>query len=153
MINKTVYFAYGSNLWLDQMKQRCPESKFVGIGFLDDWKWIINVRGYANIIPSAGDIVYGLLFELTEQDVRYLNRYEGTQYQRQTISVELINKEDLQSKRAADSLVYVDVERKSESQPKKEYIYRMNMGIADALQQGIPSDYIDKYLRPFIPSK
>jgi len=37
MSNKTMYFAYGSNLWLDQMKHRCPESEFIGIGFLDDW--------------------------------------------------------------------------------------------------------------------
>lgn len=80
-----------------------------------------------------------------------LNGYEGNNYQRLTIPVELINKQD-QSKNTVDSLVYVDIERKSESLPKKEYIHRMNMGIADALQEGIPSDYIDKYLRPFIPS-
>jgi gamma-glutamylcyclotransferase len=92
------------------------------------------------------------MYELTEQDVHNLNRYEGDQYQRQTIPIELINKEDLQSKNTVDSLVYVDVERKSESLPKKEYVYRMNMAIADALQEGVPSDYIDKYLRPFIPS-
>jgi len=37
MSSKTIYFAYGSNLWLDQMERRCPESKFIGIGLLDDW--------------------------------------------------------------------------------------------------------------------
>ena len=92
------------------------------------------------------------MYELTEQDVHNLNRYEGDQYQRETIPVDLINKEGLQPKNAVDSLVYVDVERKSESLPKKEYIYRMNMGIADALKEGVPRDYIDKYLRPIIPS-
>ena len=38
MGNKTMYFAYGSNLWLDQMSRRCPESKFIGIGFLNEWR-------------------------------------------------------------------------------------------------------------------
>jgi cation transport regulator ChaC len=91
------------------------------------------------------------MYELTAQDVQYLNTYEGSHYERQTIPVKLINKEDLHHKHAVESLVYVDVERKSESQPMKEYIHRMNMAIADALQEGIPSDYLDKYLRAFIP--
>lgn len=53
------------------------------------------------------------MYELTEQDVHNLNRYEGDQYQRETIPVDLINKEGLQPKNAVDSLVYVDVERES----------------------------------------
>lgn len=36
-IKKTIYFAYGSNLWMDQMNRRCPENKYVGIGVLHDW--------------------------------------------------------------------------------------------------------------------
>ena len=36
-IAKTVYFAYGSNLWIDQMNRRCPENKYVGVGVLHDW--------------------------------------------------------------------------------------------------------------------
>jgi len=92
------------------------------------------------------------MYELTEQDVHNLNGYEGDQYQRQTIAIEMINKGGIQSKNAVDSLVYVDVEKKSESVPKKEYVYRMNMAIADALKEGVPKDYIEKYLRPFIPS-
>ncbi|KIM37079.1 hypothetical protein M413DRAFT_423923 [Hebeloma cylindrosporum] len=151
MSSKTIYFAYGSNLWLDQMERRCPESKFIGIALLNEWKWIINVRGCATIIPSEGDIVYGFLYELSTQDVLNLNGFEGPMYERQTIPVIPINKEEHQSKDAVDSLVYVDVERKSESQPRTEYIYRMNMAIADGLKEGIPSDYMDKYLRAFIP--
>ncbi|KIM39271.1 hypothetical protein M413DRAFT_447212 [Hebeloma cylindrosporum] len=151
MSSKTVYFAYGSNLWLDQMGRRCPESKFIGIASLNDWKWIINIRGCATIIPSAGDIVYGFLFELSAQDVLNLNGFEGNMYERQTIPVEPVNKKESPPKDSVDSLVYVDIERKSESQPRKEYIYRMNMAIADGLREGIPSDYMDKYLRTFIP--
>ena len=72
-------------------------------------------------------------------------------YERQTIPIKPINKEEHESKDAVESLVYVDVERKTESQPRKEYIHRMNMAISDGLQEGIPSDYMDKYLRAFIP--
>ncbi|KAL7898494.1 hypothetical protein HDV63DRAFT_373910 [Trichoderma sp. SZMC 28014] len=45
-----LYFAYGSNLSTDQMRERCPYSTAVGLGKMTGWKWIINRRGYANIV-------------------------------------------------------------------------------------------------------
>lgn len=30
----TLYFAYGSNLWLKQMSFRCPEATYLGMGLL-----------------------------------------------------------------------------------------------------------------------
>ena len=33
----TLYFGYGSNMWLDQMNRRCPENKFMGTAVLYDW--------------------------------------------------------------------------------------------------------------------
>ena len=46
------YFGYGSNMRKDQMIQRCPQSKFIGIGCLDGWRWQINERGYANVVEN-----------------------------------------------------------------------------------------------------
>jgi hypothetical protein len=34
---KTLYFAYGSNIWIDQMNRRCPESIYVGTAELHEW--------------------------------------------------------------------------------------------------------------------
>lgn len=45
-----LYFAYGSNLSTEQMRERCPYSTAVGLGKLTGWKWIINARGYANVV-------------------------------------------------------------------------------------------------------
>jgi hypothetical protein len=50
-------------------------------------------------------------------------------------------------------LVYIDRLRTSDNTPKDEYIYRMNMGILDALMAGIPKIYIDKVMRKFIPAQ
>lgn len=117
-----------------------------------DRRWIINERGYANIIPSSGDIVYGLVFELSASDERSLDRYEGSTYEKQHIPIDLASKNDVVNSHSVKSLIYVDVERKTERRhPVEEYIYRMNMGIRDALKEGIPASYIKKYLRPFIP--
>ncbi|KAF9484675.1 hypothetical protein BDN70DRAFT_797258 [Pholiota conissans] len=149
-MSKTVYFGYGSNFWLDQMKRRCPESRFIGIGRLDHWKWIINVRGYANIIPSHGDVVYGLMYELSAADEHDLDLYEGPTYAKKILSLTTHKSEIIAE--SVEALTYIDELRKSESHPRTEYIYRMNMGIADALEMGIPQEYVEKYLRPFIPS-
>jgi gamma-glutamylcyclotransferase len=64
-----LYFGYGSNLWIDQMTRRCPDSKLVRLGILRDWKWIINGRGYANVIEPPKDVVYRLVFEISPSDV------------------------------------------------------------------------------------
>ncbi|RDL35344.1 uncharacterized protein BP5553_07275 [Venustampulla echinocandica] len=46
----TLYFAYGSNLSLTQMSQRCPSSPYYGLGKLPGYRWIIGERGYANVV-------------------------------------------------------------------------------------------------------
>lgn len=51
-IQDTLYFAYGSNLSSTQMKMRCPVSVPVGLGHLPGWTWIINQRGYANVVQD-----------------------------------------------------------------------------------------------------
>jgi len=92
-----LYFAYGSNLWLDQMSQRCPHSTFISTAYLPDYQWIISSRKYANIIPSctpgqSSSIlsspsppsnfaidkgVFGFLYDLTTSDEKRLDKSEG----------------------------------------------------------------------------
>ncbi len=33
----TLYFGYGSDMWVDQMNRRCPENKYIGTAVLYDW--------------------------------------------------------------------------------------------------------------------
>ncbi|KAF7363671.1 hypothetical protein MSAN_01024500 [Mycena sanguinolenta] len=154
----TLYFAYGSNLWRSQMDRRCPDNKFVGTARLPDWRWIINTRGYATVVPSEGDEVWALLYELNQADEEKLDGYEGvpTSYVKQILPVEYFGGHGYgkvhQGTRTVEALVYVDIERTTEGPPKREYIFRMNSAIADALIAGVPKAYIEKYLRPFIPT-
>ncbi|KAJ6525694.1 Butirosin biosynthesis, BtrG-like protein [Mycena capillaripes] len=152
---KTIYFGYGSNLWREQMDARCPENKFIGTARLPDWRWIINTRGYANVVPSQGDEVWALVYELSPADEEKLDGYEGVprDYVKQTLPVEFYGKNGRDGKRMVDALVYVDVERMTDGPPKKEYIYRMNCAITDALKEGMFKAYIEKYLRPCIPAE
>lgn len=92
MKKKTIYFAYGSNLWQHQMHQRCPSSKFLGIVRLKGFRWIIYQRGFANIVEvdshkeegdekeEKGDYrnqVWGMMYSLEENDERLLDEREG----------------------------------------------------------------------------
>ncbi|KXN91490.1 Gamma-glutamylcyclotransferase [Leucoagaricus sp. SymC.cos] len=150
-----LYLGYGSNMWIEQMVRRCPQSKCLGIGFLLDWKWFICERGYANIIESKGDKVYGLVYEVSESDEKNLDHYENvpTSYVKKILTVIFLGKTDSIISSAKEMLVYVDVERVHYGPPKTEYIYRMNMAIADAIKEGVPEEYVQKTLRPFIPKQ
>lgn len=88
---QTVYFAYGSNLSLAQMAKRCPESRYLGLGLLPNFKWQINTRGYANVCISEGDSVEGLCFLLSQKDEKRLDFNEGfpTAFQKQSFKVEV----------------------------------------------------------------
>ncbi|KAF8872871.1 Butirosin biosynthesis, BtrG-like protein [Infundibulicybe gibba] len=155
----TLYFGYGSNLWLNQMKRRCPKSIYIGLAVLKDWRWIISSRHYANVVPSPGDVAYGEVYQLTPEDEAALDGFEGVpnSYVKQVHQVQIAGpivdffKKDVPAAVSIPALVYVDVVRVTEGSPAKEYIHRMNMGIADALQLGVPETYINKYLRPSIP--
>jgi hypothetical protein len=93
------------------------------------------------------------MYDITETDERKLDGYEGVpnNYHKQYHAVTFRGTKEKPAKTVMKDLIYVDVERKKESAPRTEYIYRMNMAIADAIEEGVPEAYIEKHLRPFIP--
>jgi gamma-glutamyl AIG2-like cyclotransferase len=125
---------------------------------VSDRCWIINQRGYANIIPSTGDYVYGFIYELAPKDEVSLDKYEGVphNYEKRTIPVQLKTSPgdgETPTKKTIDALVYIDIVSTSPDVPKTEYIHRINMALQDGLKMGIAQSYIDKYIRPFIPAE
>ncbi|AEO54570.1 hypothetical protein MYCTH_2297267 [Thermothelomyces thermophilus ATCC 42464] len=203
MTSPTLYFAFGSNLWKQQMSLRCPSSTYVGIGRLCGYEWFINARGYANIAPSAKDggpggqepgqefdgEVWGLVYELTHDDEARVDANEGVPYayEKQTIPVEFwpaspssstspprgvaaaaeaaaAAAAEAEAAEAAEAaagagagkatpmLVYVDTRRnRGGYPPRDEYVHRMNAGIRDALDEGVPAAYVRRVLRRYIP--
>ncbi|KAJ9603350.1 hypothetical protein H2200_012128 [Cladophialophora chaetospira] len=156
-----VYFGYGSNLSPRTMKQRCPDSLFIGLAELKDWKWIINETGYANIIPSPGDVVYGSLCFLSKRDEMALDESEGIPwlYEKQTLPVKRLLTDaekssdwgtggDVQVHAAA----YVDVQRATVGKIEKEYVVWVKKAIDDGITAGMPKEYAEKYLVPFLPT-
>ncbi len=91
MNEKTLYFAYGSNLNLDQMARRCPDAEPVGRVRLDGYRLAFRRTGggYLTILPDKGNHVDGLLWKVSAQDEQALNHYEGFPhfYARRTVDV------------------------------------------------------------------
>lgn len=80
---KQYYFAYGSNLDEAQVQKRTPFAKFVCKVALKDYKLTFVTYNYswkggvANVEPSEGDVVYGVLWHFTDEMVTKMDRYEG----------------------------------------------------------------------------
>lgn len=138
---------------------------------LAGFKWIINGRGYANIVTSdePQSVIYGLAYDLTPSDVAALDENEGVPhaYTKEVMAVEFWrspigtwNVSRIPWKTAdvskpgemVDMLVYIDRKRVQNARPKDEYVYRMNKGIADAMALGVPMDYVEEHMRRFISS-
>ena len=73
--NTSLYFAYGSNMNVEQMRRRIPDARVVGRAVLKGWR--VVERLYADIEKSSGGRVYGVLYLLSAKEMRRLDIYEG----------------------------------------------------------------------------
>lgn len=81
MMEERLYFAYGSNINLDQMAYRCPDAEVVGPVVLEDYELLFrgNAKGngVATISIQKGQKVHGLLWKITPECEQSLDIYEG----------------------------------------------------------------------------
>jgi gamma-glutamylcyclotransferase (GGCT)/AIG2-like uncharacterized protein YtfP len=76
-------FAYASNMNWDQMRRRCPSSRFVGNAVLRDHKLAFTRKsfnrdsGVADVVAEDGAHVWGVVFEIADLDVGKLDAWEG----------------------------------------------------------------------------
>ncbi len=75
-----LYIAYGSNMDMDQMAYRCPDAAYVGTAALEGWRLMFKGSksgNYATIEREEGCKVPVLLWEVTAEDEKSLDRYEA----------------------------------------------------------------------------
>ena len=78
-----ILFAYGSNMNPGLMADRCPEFRTIGVARLMDYRLCFprfsRARNCATagIEPWPGDAVWGVLYEISPNDVPVLNYHEG----------------------------------------------------------------------------
>ena len=92
MAKNTLYVAYGSNLNVMQMGQRCPDAEVYGVGRIEGYRLVFKALGeyaYATIEPCKDEYVPVAVWSISVRDEFRLDRYEGypTHYTKQTIEV------------------------------------------------------------------
>jgi len=137
------YFAYGSNISSAQMRTRCPDAIFNGIGYLKDCDFLINERGVATIIPREGSIVYGVVWEVSPKDIESLDIYEGVRQglyvRKNDICINIKPEKILAFVYVADNLAI--------GAPRHGYMEKI---IDNACILGFDSNYVDK-LKKWMP--
>lgn len=130
------YIAYGSNMNIGQMANRCPRSKRIGTGKIKDWD--IVFKYYADIVPSEGHVLPVLVWDIAPEDWPRLDRYEGypAYYIRKTIPVTLD-----ETGETFDAVVYVMTDARGEDlEPPEDYYFEVIKH--GCIENGIDVEYL-----------
>lgn len=124
-----LYFAYGSNLNWEQMKRRCPDCFPTAKATLK--KWRLQFRGPLDIEPDENSEVQGVVFNISDQDLKNLDRYEGypSCYIRKMVTL-ISNKQD----QLIRAMVYVMTNTRKDQQlcqPSEGYLQCVLQGCED----------------------
>jgi len=127
------YFAYGSNMNAERMRERgvrfCRRERAI----LEGYRLVFNKiasrdrkEGYANIVKDKDSHVEGVLYEIVDEDIQKLDRYEGypCHYDRQKLKVKLAGGETV------EAVVYIANEKMTAEglKPTKEYLNHLLKG-------------------------
>ena len=130
MENTTLYIAYGSNLNLEQMANRCPTAKVAGASKLTGYQ--LRFRGgrhgaVATVEKKRGGSVPVLVWGITSADEAALDRYEGWPhlYRKETVRVRLKGK-------SVSAMIYIMNEGRPLGVPSPYYYNIIAQGYRDA---------------------
>lgn len=138
-------FAYGSNMNLTQMKSRCPGAKRIGNGRLEGYEICFprtsplrQGKGVASVCEKADTHIEGVVFELTDLDLKRLDECEGVpeNYIRKPMKILISNDREV----FAETYVAIPMIG-GPFKPSKAY---MDTIIQGAIENGLPNDYIEK---------
>ena len=133
-----LYFAYGSNLNLFQMKRRCKDSVFLKKYELKGYK--LNFRSKyraADIEKSKNSIVPGALFEISKSDEKKLDVYEDFPILYKKLYFTYYNK---------TVMTYIMVNKTEFRYPTERYLNVVKQGYKDC---NLNTEYLFKALNKF----
>jgi len=132
-----LYFAYGSNMCSIRMRKRAPSAVAIGTAYLQHHHVVCNKLGQdgtakANIVPRRNASTYGVLYEISTNEMEFLDT-EETGYRRAEKTVlNHLNKKVRVQTYVAFRLTH---------QPVTTDWYKSLM-VQGATEHGLPEDYI-----------
>lgn len=132
--SKKLYAAYGSNLHLEQMARRCPDARVYGSGVIRDYR--LAFYHVASILPHPGTAVPVGVWEISEQDEKSLDRYEGFPhlYRKENMDIVMENGETV------TAMVYIMNRDGTESYPDTSYYNTIYSGYRSF---GLDAEYLE----------
>ncbi len=130
-----INFAYGSNMYRPQMEERCPGAVVAGVGRVPGYRFRINSCGVATIVPEEGALIFGVLWELNEENEKRLDGFEGVRngiYRKETLTVNLLEGGDVRA------VAYI-AKITEPGPPRAGYLEKILMGAEDF---GLPEEYL-----------
>ena len=127
------YFAYASNLSKEQMRKRCPDAKPKFNAVLPNYKLVFSGwsrewhGGTATIQPFRGAKVVGAIYEISEQDLKKLDRFEDYPSTYTHTNVMVFNEDDV----AVKAVTYIKNRQADEGKPSPEYLAIIRQGYKD----------------------
>lgn len=141
-----LYFAYGSNINMQQMKRRCPSAKPVSRGELDGYqvKFLLHSvkwgGGVAGIEPEPGGKVEGFVYQMSNNDLETLDTFENVKkgrYYRKKMNISLSD-----GRRIRAWVYFPNPDPKGPFPPSKKYLKTVIEGARD---HEFPEEFI-RYL-------
>ncbi len=118
-MNRKLYIAYGSNMDQENMDYRCADATLVGTSKVYGYRLLFKgsqTGFYATIEKDEGSYVPVLVWEISEEDERHLDFYEGYPrfYYKKNLKVEINGKKKW-------AMVYIMDEKRKLGLPKSYY--------------------------------
>ena len=135
-----LYFAYGSNMPTEQIRCSDPYATFEGVAELRSYKLDFTrcssrwKAGVADVVPSAGCTVWGVLWEVSKPGFEKLDIREGApkHYQQEDAVVSRCGIE-------VKCVIYTVVCKEGPFLPSSKYMKRL---IDGACEHNLPADYV-----------
>lgn len=140
------YFAYGSNMLTERLRDRCASANVRGVASVADWTLSFSKKsrhgcGMATIEQAPESRLFGVVFELDERELRKLDAAEGVSYGYNRDDAFLVQMQD--SGEALKTSTYIADSMHCDSNLRPFDWYRA-LVVAGARQHGLPSDYINR---------
>ena len=134
MADSILYFSYGHNTNIPELKNRIPNAKRIGVAIAPNQQ--LEINHYTNIVAKDGAKTYGVLWAVDMDSLKVLDWYEGGGKDYNHAFIEVLYKGKLYK-----VLTYVMIKNRSDvgKPPSHKYLkhvydgYRMN---------GIPADQL-----------
>ena len=145
-------FAYGSNLYWGQIKERCPSTRFVCVALLRDHRLAFTRKspswgcGVADVVPAEEGQAWGVVYEIQDSEIAFLDRAEGYRHGRPLEKNDYVREgrivyTDGNCDQPLAVSVYFANRQANPPPPSEEYKRRIVEG---ACYWNLPVDYVDQ---------